>query len=216
VRQAACRYRWFLVASGALSCAAQASAITVGDGVRTPLISLFVVSHETNRWLDDGKFGAAQSTPLLGILQEPVPFPDAKPHLQVAPLLDYCVDLIRETGIPLRSIHDPANGRRVGIGASFSIRDDLPAIRLHAGTALHELFGAFSSAESFSWAVTWPIQRVTLALAGGNRRDFGDFAVVGAQWTHPAHPFAIGIGIPFKLGHGVDDLGAIFQVRMKW
>lgn len=136
-------------------------------------------------------------------------------HLELEPLFKDCVDLLRRTGIPLQTIDDPRDTHRIGVAASFDLGPGVPALSFHAGKALPELFGAFSAAHSFSWALAWPVQRFTLRLEGSDRKEFGYFAIAGVQWSHPARPLAVGFGVPLQVGRS-DVIGAIIQVRMKF
>src|SRR5512139_799661 len=129
--------------------------------------------------------GVEQSAP-LGVFfgrSLAMSLPPKRYRLNVAPLFDDFVSLVRDAGIPLKAVHDPRNARRLGVSASFNLGEGLPALTVHAGKAVPELFGAFSAGHSFSWGAVWPIHQFTLRLEGGNHSEFGYFAIAGAQWS---------------------------------
>ncbi len=142
--------------------------------------------------------------------------PSERVHLDVAPLFDDFVALIRDAGVPLRAVQDPTSERRLGVSASFNLGEGLPALTFQVGQSMPELFGAFSTAHSFSWGVIWPVHQFTLRLEGGSHSDFGYFAIAGAQWSAASRPLAIGIGVPIALRNANGRTGVLVQLRMKF
>ena len=142
--------------------------------------------------------------------------PSEKVHLDVAPLFDDFVALIRDAGIPLRAVQVPGSERRLGVSASFNLGEGLPALAFHVGQSMPELFGAFSTAHSFSWGAIWPMHQFTLRLEGGSHSEFGYFAIAGAQWSAASRPLAIGIGVPIALRNANGQTGVLVQFRMKF
>ncbi len=137
-------------------------------------------------------------------------------HLDVTPLFDDFVSFVRDAGIPVRAVQDASGERRIGISASFNLGEKLPALSFHAGQSMPELYGAFSTARSTSWALVWPVQQFTLRVEGGNHSEFGYFAIAAAQWSSPARPLAFGIGIPMHLHNARGETGVLMQFRVKF
>lgn len=142
--------------------------------------------------------------------------PSEKFHLDVAPLFDDFVALVRDAGVPLRAVQDPRSERRLGVSASFHLGEGLPALAFHVGQSVPDLFGAFSAAHSFSWGAIWPVHQFTLRLEGGSHSEFGYFAIAGAQWSAASRPLAIGIGVPIALRNANGRTGVLVQLRMKF
>lgn len=139
-----------------------------------------------------------------------------KIRLNVTPLFDDFVSFVRDAGIPVRAVQDPTGERRIGISASFNLGENLPALSFHVGQSMPELFGAFSTARSTSWALVWPVHHFTLRLEGGNHSEFGYFAIAAAQWSHPSRPLAVGVGVPMQLDNARGQTGVLIQFRMKF
>lgn len=137
-------------------------------------------------------------------------------HLDVAPLFDDFVALVRDAGIPLQAVHDPRNAHRLGVSASFNLGEGLPRLAFHIGESVPELYGAFSTGRSFSWGAIWPMHQFTLRLEGGSHSEFGYFAIAGAQWSAASRPLAIGIGVPLALRNANGQTGVLVQFRMKF
>ncbi len=147
--------------------------------------------------------------------------PDIKPvsdqfHLDVTPLFDDFVSVVRDAGIPVHAVQDASGERRIGVSASFNLGERLPALSFHAGQSMPELYGAFSTARSTSWALVWPAQQFTLRVEGGNHSEFGYFAIAAAQWSDPSRPLAFGIGIPMHLHNAKGGTGVLMQFRCKF
>ncbi len=137
-------------------------------------------------------------------------------RLEVTPFLDELMNLAREAGVPVRKVEDSSAKHLLGISTSFKMHEDLPAVTLYARDSSPELFGAFYPVRrGVTWAVIWPLQRVTIRLQGGDDSEFGNFAIAGVEWRHPARPVAAGIGVPMSLRNARGDVGVIFQFRMK-
>ncbi len=137
-------------------------------------------------------------------------------HLEITPFLNGLVDMAQRCGIPIQPIHGTAAGHLTGVTGSFKVSEDLPAISFYAREHSPELFGAFSSSRrGISWSVAWPLQQFTFRLQGGNDSELGYLAVGGVEWTHPAKPVAIGIGMPMNL-HGGGQVGGVVMLRVKF
>jgi hypothetical protein len=138
-------------------------------------------------------------------------------HLEVTPLLDSLLTVVRQVGIPVEPIHGAAAGRVLGVSASFRVREDLPAVTIYARQRSPELFGAFyPTRRGVSWAAVWPVRRVTLRLQGGSDSELGYFAVGGVEWRHPERPLAIGLGVPMNLRGRGGGVGGVVVFRMKF
>lgn len=135
--------------------------------------------------------------------------------LNIDPLLDEFVRLARSVGIPVRP-YGRSGGGPVGLSASFRVRDDTTPLNFHLGERSPDPLGAFYSTDSdVSWALSWPVGKLTLRFEGGDESEFGYYAIAGTQWQHPTRPLAAGFGIPMHLRNADGELGLIFQFRMQ-
>jgi hypothetical protein len=138
-------------------------------------------------------------------------------HLDVNPLLDSMLALVRDVGIPLRDYREEKDGELIGVSASFRVSERLPAVRFHIGEHAPEPLGAFYSTKSdVNWAFSIPLRRqLTMRIEGGDQSEFGYYAIAGLQWRDPARPIAVGMGVPILMRDAEGSVGVIIQYRME-
>lgn len=137
------------------------------------------------------------------------------PQLDVSPILDGIFDFLNHHGVPLHPQHDENGDGPIGVYADFSVGAQMPAVTFHLGDRPIERIGAFYSNErGFRCAVSWPIERFTLRLEGGEDSELGYYGIAGLQWLDPRRPLAIGIGVPMNLRDTERGIGVVVQLRM--
>lgn len=136
--------------------------------------------------------------------------------LDLTPLVERAIVYVRDLGVPLVEQRDK-KGSPIAVSASFSVGEDMPAIKLHLGDVAPEPFGAFfPGRKGFRWSVIYPVRNLTLRLEAGEDSEFGNVGIAGVQWVHPNQHIAAGIGMPVKMSNSDGAIGAIFQFRLKW
>jgi hypothetical protein len=138
-------------------------------------------------------------------------------RLDAEPLLRNFLNALNNLGIPVRQHHDPGGLRAIGLAASIDMGDDYPAVNFHIADRCPNTLTAFyrGGRRGLSWAFSWPVERFTLRLEGGDNSEFGSYAIAGVQWNHPRLPLAIGIGLPVRMRHADGMIGGILQLRAK-
>jgi len=135
-------------------------------------------------------------------------------RLDLDPLFNEVLRMVRDIGIPLQRYRDPLHTRAIGVTASFRLGEDFPAVSFHVADRAPAALDAFySGGHGLRWAFVWPVGQFTMRLEGGDRSEFGYLAVAGAQWNHPRLPLAVGLGLPVRLRNAEGEIGVILQLR---
>ena len=142
--------------------------------------------------------------------------PTGRTRLDLSPLAEGVLGLIREQGVPLREQRDEHGKGPIGVMASFSLGRDVPALSFNLGDRPVDPLGAFYSGDrGFRCALVWPVDRFTLRLEGGEDSEVGYYGIAGVQWLHPKRLMAVGLGIPMNLRDAEGDVGVILQLRLQ-
>jgi hypothetical protein len=207
--------RWIIaiglgVASGvgALPCCADEAAPSAPVSLLADEASLDLLAGRPYRVRD---FGLAARPDL-----RPQANASGRTRLDLSPLAEGVLGLIREQGVPLRGQRDEHGNGPIGVMASFSLGRDVPALSFNLGDRPVDPLGAFYSGDrGFRCALVWPVNRFTLRLEGGEDSEFGYYGIAGVQWMDAKRRLAIGAGIPMNLRDADGDVGAILQLRLR-
>ena len=206
-------YRSAMFGFIAWSCYWAAPALAADESGRGARVALFEASRDllrAERPFRGHDLGFAAMTTPDGRRPEP-----ARANIDLSPALAEIFGFFHRHGVPLQEQRDEDGDGPIGVYADFSVGRDMPAVSFHLGDRPIEPLGAFYSNEhGFRCAVSWPINRFTLRLEGGEDSEFGYYGIAGIQWLDPHRPLAIGIGLPMNLRDAAGDIGFIFQLRM--
>lgn len=208
--------RWWCAGSAAMVVAVAVAGTSAADDETRPLLlgpladdSRQLLNGDRAVRIEDLTLGDAGAPRRNGKLRQRL-------GIDLTPAIDTIFGFFNQHGLPLRQQLDEEGDDLVGVQAAFSVGEGLPAVNFNLGDRPVEPLGAFYSAErGFRCAVSWPVDRFTVRLEGGEDSEFGYYGIAGVQWLHPRLPLAAGIGIPMNLRDADGEVGLIMQFRMR-
>lgn len=181
-----------------------------------PARNSFDVFFEESAFFLDHDAALSSQLLLTSALQQPaVAQRNDNLRIDASPMLEEVLRLLGSDVVWLRDGRSASARAPFRVAASFRFGGRISPVRFHLGEESPEPLGAFyAPRRDISWAFIWPLDPFTLRLEGGDRSEFGNYAIAGAHWHHRSRPLAAGLGVPMRLRNAEGEVGVVFQFRM--